>query len=72
MGSTTVPEEFFNLVKTIIGVGVLSLPAGIAQMASKSAMSNNIPSSKSVISVARLPIAIMGGISVYTFSLIAR
>ena len=27
-GTTTIPDEIFNLVKNIIGAGVLSLPAG--------------------------------------------
>ncbi len=71
-GRATIPEEIFNLVKTIIGAGVLSLPAGIAQMASQSAVSDSSPSSGIVISIACLLIAIMGGISAYTFSLIAR
>jgi len=29
-GTATIPNEVFNLVKAIVGVGVLSLPAGIA------------------------------------------
>lgn len=67
--SATVPEEIFNLVKSIIGAGVLSLPAGLALMASNSAVPN---SSTVVVSTACLLIAFMGGISAYTFSLIAR
>ena len=65
----TIPEEIFNLVKSIIGAGVLSLPAGIALMASNGAVSN---SNTIVVSTACLLVAVMGGISAYTFSLIAR
>ena len=31
-GTATVPAEIFNLVKTIVGAGVLGLPAGIAAL----------------------------------------
>ena len=27
-GTATIPDEIFNLVKSIVGAGVLSLPAG--------------------------------------------
>ncbi len=67
--SATVPEEIFNLVKSIIGAGVLSLPAGIALMASNNAATSSTPV---VVSTACLLIAVMGSISAYTFSLIAR
>jgi hypothetical protein len=61
-GTATIPNEVFNLVKSIVGAGVLSLPYGIAAF-------GNAPS-------ALLPgcalIAIMGAISAYTFGLIGR
>jgi amino acid permease len=62
VATATIPNEIFNLVKSIIGAGVLSLPAGIAAM-------GNAPSA--VIPATAL-IAIMGIISAYTFSMIAR
>ena len=72
VGEATIPEEIFNLVKSIIGAGVLSLPAGIALMANTSA-GGGASSSKSVLlSSSCFLIAIMGSISAYTFSLIAR
>ena len=61
-GTATIPDEIFNLVKSIIGAGVLSLPAGIAAFGN--APSAILPSS--------VLIAIMGIISAYTFSMIAR
>mmetsp|Transcript_13266 Transcript_13266/g.31846 ORF Transcript_13266/g.31846 Transcript_13266/m.31846 type:complete len:490 (+) Transcript_13266:164-1633(+) len=61
-GTATIPNEIFNLVKSIIGAGVFSLPAGIAAI-------GNHPS-------ALLPscflVLVMGAISAYTFSLTAR
>ena len=69
VGSATIPEEVFNLVKSIIGAGVLSLPAGIALMANNGASST---SSGILLSTSSMLIALMGGISAYTFSLIAR
>jgi amino acid permease len=30
-GTATIPDEIFNLVKSIVGAGVLSLPAGTCQ-----------------------------------------
>ena len=61
-GTASIPNEIFNLVKCIVGAGVLSLPAGIASF-------GNAPS-------ALLPavalIALMGTVSAYTFSMIAR
>lgn len=72
LGSATISQEVFNLLKTIIGAGVLSLPVGIAQMASKCPASNSISNSGVVVSVACLLIAVTGGISAYTYSLIAR
>jgi amino acid permease len=61
-GDATVSQLIFNLVKSIVGAGVLSLPAGIAAFAS--APSAVIPS------VAL--IAIIGGLSGYGFALIGR
>ena len=61
-GTATIPDEIFNLVKSIIGAGVLSLPAGIAAF-------GNAPSA---ILPSTLLIALMGLISGYTFSLLAR
>jgi amino acid permease len=61
-GTATIPNEIFNLVKSIIGAGVLSLPAGIAAFGN--APSALIPST--------VLIALMGSISAYTFLLIAR
>jgi hypothetical protein len=61
-GTATIPNEVFNLVKSIVGAGVLSLPYGIAAF-------GNAPS-------ALLPgcalIAVLGAISAYTFGLIGR
>lgn len=71
VGTATVPEEIFNLVKSIIGATVLSLPAGIALMASNGTGSSTTPSGI-LVSTSSLLIAAMGGISAYTFSLIAR
>jgi amino acid permease len=61
-GTATIPNEIFNLVKCIVGAGVLSLPAGIAAFGN--APSALIPST--------ILIAVMGAISAYTFSMIAR
>jgi amino acid permease len=61
-GTASMSNEIFNLIKNIVGAGVLSLPAGVAAF-------GNAPS-------AMLPAAIMiaaiGGISGYCFSLIGR
>jgi amino acid permease len=61
-GTATMSNEIFNLVKSIVGAGVLSLPAGIAAF-------GNAPSA---LIPASLLILAMGVISAYTFSLIAR
>jgi amino acid permease len=74
-GTATVPEEIFNLIKSIIGAGVLSLPAGIAVLASSAnpgGSGNNVSSHRMLLSSSFLLIALMGTISAYTFSLIAR
>ncbi|OEU11679.1 hypothetical protein FRACYDRAFT_138697, partial [Fragilariopsis cylindrus CCMP1102] len=69
-GTATVPEEIFNLIKSIIGAGLLSLPAGIAVLASSASSGNS--SHRILLSSSFLLIAVMGTISAYTFSLIAR
>jgi len=61
-GTATISNEIFNLVKSIVGAGVLSLPAGIAAF-------GNAPSA--VIPSAIL-ILVIGAISAYGFSLIGR
>jgi Transmembrane amino acid transporter protein len=58
----TIPNEIFNLVKAIVGVGVLSLPAGVAAFGS--APSAFIPGV--------ILIAVIGMLSAYGFSLIGR
>ena len=58
----SIPSEIFNLVKGIVGVGVLSLPAGVATFGS--APSAFIP--------AGILITIIGIMSGYGFSLIGR
>jgi hypothetical protein len=58
----TIPNEVFNLVKGIVGVGVLSLPAGVAAFGS--APSAFIP--------AAILITVIGVLSGYGFSLIGR
>ena len=61
-GTATIPNEVFNLVKGIVGSGVLSLPYGIA-------VYGNAPGA---VLPATLLIALMGVISAYTFGLIGR
>ncbi|KAL3816951.1 hypothetical protein ACHAXA_001779 [Cyclostephanos tholiformis] len=61
-GTASVPNEIFNLVKSIVGAGVLSLPAGIAAFGD--APTAAIP--------AILIIALIGAFSAYGFSLIGR
>jgi Transmembrane amino acid transporter protein len=61
-GTATIPNEVFNLVKSIVGAGVLSLPWGVA-------VYGNAPSA---IVPAVLCIAILGICSAYTFGLIGR
>jgi len=61
-GTATIPDEIFNLVKSIVGAGVLSLPAGVAAF-------GNAPTA---LIPATLLTIITGGISAYTFMLIAR
>ena len=61
-GTASIPSEIFNLVKSIVGAGVLSLPAGIAAF-------GNAPSA--VLPAVAL-ICIIGGFSAYGFSLIGR
>ena len=71
VGTATIPEEIFNLVKSIIGAGVLSLPAGIALMANVGT-SGAVGHSHGILLSSFFLIAVMGSISAYTFSLIAR
>lgn len=61
-GTASMANEIFNLVKSIVGAGVLSLPAGIAAY-------GNAPSA---IIPATILIAIIGFFSAYGFSLIGR
>lgn len=61
-GSATMTKLIFNLVKSIVGAGVLSLPAGIAAF-------GNAPSA---IAPAVLLITLIGSISAYGFILIGR
>lgn len=61
-GTATIPNEILNLVKSIVGAGVLSLSSGVAAFGD--APSALIPSS--------FLIALMGSVSAYTFSMIAR
>jgi len=61
-GTATIPNEVFNLIKSIVGAGVLSLPAGVAAF-------GNAPSA---VVPAVVLIAVMGAISAYTFGLIGR
>lgn len=61
-GTATIPSEVFNLVKSIVGAGVLSLPYGVAVF-------GNSPSA--LIPAVAL-IALMGALSAYTFGLIGR
>jgi hypothetical protein len=58
----SIPNEVFNLVKGIVGVGVLSLPAGVAAFGS--APSAFIP--------AGILIAVIGVLSGYGFALIGK
>jgi hypothetical protein len=61
-GTATVPQEIFNLVKGIVGAGVLTLPAGIASF-------GNAPSA-AIPAVAL--ICFIGTLSAYGFALIGR
>jgi Transmembrane amino acid transporter protein len=61
-GTATIPNEVFNLVKSIVGAGVLSLPWGVAVF-------GNAPSA--LIPAISL-IAAMGILSAYTFGLMGR
>eukprot|EP00569_Conticribra_weissflogii_P002944 CAMPEP_0171329142 /NCGR_PEP_ID=MMETSP0878-20121228/1070_1 /TAXON_ID=67004 /ORGANISM="Thalassiosira weissflogii, Strain CCMP1336" /LENGTH=472 /DNA_ID=CAMNT_0011829063 /DNA_START=100 /DNA_END=1518 /DNA_ORIENTATION=- len=61
-GTATMTNEMFNMVKAVVGVGVLSLPAGIAAFGD--APSASIP--------AALLIAGIGSVAAYNFSLLGR
>jgi len=61
-GDATIASSTFNLAKSIVGAGVLSLPSGIAFFAD----------SPSAIVPASIMCAAMGLVSAYTFSMIGR
>jgi len=61
-GTATMSNEMFNLVKGVLGVGVLSLPAGIAAFGN--ARSAAIPAAALIASI--------GAIAAYNFSLLGR
>lgn len=61
-GTATMSNEMFNLVKGVLGVGVLSLPAGIAAFGN--AQSAAIPAAALIASI--------GAIAAYNFSLLGR
>ena len=61
-GTATIPNEVFNLIKSIAGAGFLSLPWGVAVF-------GNAPSA---LIPAVVLIAITGALSGYTFGLIGR
>ena len=61
-GSASVPNEIFNLVKSIVGAGVLGLPAGIAAFGT---------SGEALIPNVALILGI-GTLSAYGFSLVGR
>jgi amino acid permease len=61
-GTATVPSEVFNLVKAIVGVGVLSLPAGIAAFSS----------APTAVAPAILIMAVIGVLSAHGFETIGR
>jgi hypothetical protein len=58
----TIPNEIFNLVKAIVGVGVLSLPAGVATFGD----------SPSAFIPAAILISVIGMLSAYGFALIGK
>ena len=62
VGKATISSSTVNLVKAIVGSGVLSLPVGIA------AFSN----AKSALVPAYVLLAFIGALSAYTFSFVAR
>jgi len=61
-GEATISTSTFNLAKSIVGAGVLSLPSGIAFFADEPA----------AIIPASLMCAIMGIVSAYSFNLIGK
>jgi amino acid permease len=61
-GTATVSQEIINLVKAIVGSGVLTLPAGIAAFGT----------GKTAVVPAVMMITIIGCLSGYAFGLIAR
>jgi hypothetical protein len=62
-GTATIPNEIFNLVKCIVGAGVLSLSAGVAEF-------GNGAIRLDPCWFDALPL--MGSISAYTFPVLAR
>ena len=61
-GDATIPVSTFNLAKSIVGAGVLSLPSGIAFFSD----------SPSAVIPASLLCAVMGLVAAYSFSLIGK
>jgi len=61
-GTASISNEIFNLVKNIVGAGVLSLPAGVAAL-------GNAPTA---VIPAIVLITVIGAMSGYSFSLIGR
>lgn len=61
-GTSTMSNHMFNMVKAVVGVGVLSLPAGIAAFGD----------SPSAAVPAAILIATIGAIAAYNFSLLGR
>ncbi|GKY97152.1 hypothetical protein MPSEU_000673600 [Mayamaea pseudoterrestris] len=61
-GTATISQEVFNLVKAIVGAGVLTLPSGIAAFGS----------APSAVVPAVALIALVGSLSAYGFGLIGR
>lgn len=61
-GTASISNEIFNLVKGIVGAGVLSLPAGIAAFGD----------APSAVLPALALIAVIGTLSAYGFSIIGR
>jgi amino acid permease len=65
-GSASIPNLVTSLVKSIVGAGVLALPASIAGMAETG------QASASLLFPAALVVLLMGGINAYFFGLIGR
>lgn len=66
-GTATIANEVFNIVKTIVGVGVLSIPAGIAAFGNeKSAIFPAIAIITAIGSLSGFGFAIIGKVCAYT------